>query len=191
MQLCEAKEDFSYIYTSDLRDNSSDGRRWRPKAECGLVPILRWHCWGWGQPGNVNEQSLELYDMIELDTSTEPDQQTVDEVTQWLFKFSSTHRANAPNLEGIRLSVPRALQDIGWKGCETYRSCSIGLILFQETLPPDVHFQAFASSTVRWAFGAPGIAQISRDGEVMGYSALVVISLHVHSIPKTNIVLEH
>lgn len=192
MQLCEVKEDFSYLYTSDLRNESSEGRRWRPKASStSLIPILKWHCWGSGQPGKLNEQSLELYDMVILDTSAEPNQEVISEIGKWLFDFAGVRVDDPSDVEEVKSCLPSALEPIGWKGTKRCHSCHAGLILLQDALPLGGDIEAYASSSIRWAFGAPGIAKITREGAVVGYSPLVAVVPGLHGLPRTTAFLPH
>lgn len=64
MRLCEAKGDFSFIYTSGPR-STEPGRHWRPNAE-SLRAVFPWHTFGSGQSGILTRSHLELHGMQRL-----------------------------------------------------------------------------------------------------------------------------
>lgn len=66
MEVCEKKNDYSFIYSSNPQDMADPkGRYWRPVAGL-LQALLAWHSWGDGQRGRHDSEGFWLEDVISL-----------------------------------------------------------------------------------------------------------------------------
>lgn len=73
--------------------------------------------------------------------------------------------------------ILRFLEKAGFKGCEEPQVCSNGMFFCQDTLDARDGVELYAASSIRWAFGSPGLARWREDGEWVycaGISAGVV-----------------
>ncbi|KAK4611966.1 hypothetical protein CLAFUW4_12654 [Fulvia fulva] len=162
IRLCERNGDFSFIYTSNVRESSAN-RRWRPlpDPEHGLLPILRWHSWGVGQPGTLTDFGLELHDMAPLESSSEPSSEAVKAVQYWLQSFSGT---KPHSIEEIHAQLPTDLSKLGLKPGAKCTTSNHGFIMTSFDLTPAEEVHYFAAASLCWTFGAPGIAKIVKQG---------------------------
>ena len=172
MHICEAKADFSHIFTANPRSSS---RRWRPDGHGNLVPILQWHSYGSRQGGFLSDDRVTLRDMVRLEIGRLPSDDITTRVSQWTSDFDgiATNEAGASSV-----SVPRlvsVLRSIRWTGCEQVRTCEQGYILLQYEVSEGQSIEAFVSTVVRWTFGCPGIARILSSENCIGYSPLILV----------------
>ncbi|EMD01290.1 hypothetical protein BAUCODRAFT_204933 [Baudoinia panamericana UAMH 10762] len=172
MGICDGNGDFSYIYTTNQTQDRS--RKWRPDAESDLLPVLRWHIWGDGQPGTTADGIAELQEMVRLDLQTEPSPEVHAHVSKWLCDFAGFHGDQLGRLEAIESELPRTLRSIGFTGSAVCQRCRTGFVLTQEEIQPHETVEAYVSSSIRWAFGTPGIAQV-RDGGTDNVRYIVVV----------------
>jgi hypothetical protein len=110
MEICEERNDYSFIYTKDIRDEAA-GRRWRPNPEQpqhnmigtaagnhrdgnekqearNLNAILTWHSWGNPigdtQRGRHDSAGFWLAKMVPLQPSTTMSARARLKLTEWL-----------------------------------------------------------------------------------------------------------
>lgn len=204
MSVCEEVNDYSFIYTSDERDDAP-GLRWRPSATqqesiparpVHLVPIISWGAWGepFGetQRAYIDAQGLWLNCMIPLRTSDKTSDEATQMLNNWLHGFHGVEIETYEFLPGDgkeQLSVSswmsKALRKMHFTGCPNPLICKNGYFFSQIEVHDHYDVQLFVAAGVRWVFGAPGIARWKEKG-VFRYSAGVfagqVNSLIVESV---------
>ncbi|KAL9086070.1 MAG: hypothetical protein Q9165_007282 [Trypethelium subeluteriae] len=153
MMICEAKNDFSFIFSSTAR-STDPARRWRPSS--GPLPsILPWHSWGESQPGEVNlDGSLQLDSMMELRRSSLS--KDAKRFLQWLRREDLSEASEVTIPEKIYMSLLR----MGFTGRKEYISLSHGLFYPQDEVLPQADVKILVSTSIRWTLGAPGLANI-------------------------------
>lgn len=154
MAICEEKNDFSFIFSSTKR-SEDPARRWRPSV--GLLPsILPWHSWGESQPGKINQDgSLQLDGVVECQRSP-LHEKTKELIAKWLHRGDLAKEDEAVIAESMHTALVR----MGFTGRKEYMSVREGLFFPQTLLPPGVDIKLHVSTTIRWTFGAPGLASI-------------------------------
>lgn len=170
MQICEAKEDYSFIYTANAR---AEQPTWRPQPDntLGLVPILSWHSFGGTQPAIRHQRRLSLQQMVYLDVTKEPSEKAIQDGMKWLSEFVMYE------VTSIQNQLPKALAIIGMRAGAACLECEYGFVLLHEAISPGETLEVYASTTVRWAFGAPGIAKVMRDGICLRYIVIVYFGI--------------
>jgi hypothetical protein len=184
MQICEAKNDYSFIYTSDERSDKP-GQRWRPnttekdsKKPVPLIPIINWHSSlpGMTQNSHRDQSGLWLENMVRLQFSTSIDQKAVAQLKGYL--FGSTDPKN-PHLIHIGIFKPEVgkilhwkdallkfLLKIGFTGCQGPQICETGLFYSQLDIRNHTDVEIFAARSIIWKFGNPGLARWNEDGVI-------------------------
>ena len=149
MRACEAKADFSFIYSSNTRMQES-GRHWRPVAGA-LRAILPWHSWGPGQPGTLHASHLRLNQLYQLyPGEAAPDAR--DFVERWL-------KVEAAELTSQELQTAafERLRGWGFTGAGDCLELTGGYFYSQDRLPSASDIVALVATQVRWLHGAPGV----------------------------------
>ena len=149
MRACEAKGDFSFIYTSDARAPGDVGG-WRPKPE-QLRPIFGWSSSGARQGGKRRNGTLHLHNMARLEPGP-LDCAARAYIEAWLKK--TVHGRLPP---GLRDAVRETLKRAGFGGCGECLEMRSGLFFPRQRLAEDSTPEAFAATEVVFRFGAPGL----------------------------------
>lgn len=189
MRICEEKGDFSYIYTTEKRELAA--RRWRPLPSDGLSPVLRWHGWGERQPGKLfPEGRLELQEMVRLDLQVLPSSNALSSIQRWLAGMTGSSEDELTATGEIEEQLPRILSEVGFKGSNICHRCRTGLIFAHDVIHDGESLEAYASGSVQWTFGAPGIGTVL-DGarRVLRYTVLVHVGEPLLREPKGSILL--
>jgi len=147
LQACEAKGDFSFIY-SDAARNTAPGRRWRP-LPLRLACILPWHTYGDGQPGVLTETHLELQGVCLLHRGV-PAPEVLPAIRNRFMDQSFVEGADPAKPILVRLRAA------GFTGCGRSIECEEGYF-FPQLEPTDDGLAVFIAPGVRWAFGAAGL----------------------------------
>ncbi len=153
MSLCERKGDYSFIYSAAKRA-STPSKRWRPMSG-DLPSILPWHCWGDGQPAHEDEGSLYL-DQMMLFKNSPTDEDGVKFVEAWL---TSSRLGVAKSTESLQESAYAALQTMGFRGSPKCVATTHGFFFPSEPIAADEEIILLVATTIRWTFGAPGLAR--------------------------------
>jgi len=164
MEVCEQKNDYSFIYTSNPRDRTDQrGRHWRPTA--GLLKVvLAWHSWGTGQRGRSDQTGFWLEKMIPLRSSNELGERGRLFIGQWLSALHSDNMSRDDN--EIAEQVLADLRQMTYSGIGQFLWTTHGIFFPQTTLAQDVNFQILVATEVRWVFGAPALASVALGEEV-------------------------
>jgi len=191
MTICEKKEDYSFIYTRDVR-SYVPGMRWRPspsqlesKGPVHLVPVANWYTSG-DQKGQKDPRGVSLNRMVRLhpaETMSGDAEYSIrkyvyglkdpiepDRITGGIFRYKEGEK------EELDHTLLRFLKMIGWNGdCEP-RICESGLFFSQLSLGERDEVEMYAAADIGWVFGSPGLVRWIVDGE-FHYSAGVFIGL--------------
>ncbi|TLD34662.1 hypothetical protein E2P81_ATG04827 [Venturia nashicola] len=162
MVACEAKNDYSFIYSAAPR-STIDGRQWRPKASLDIRAILPWSCSGEGQPGRFENDTLILEKMAIFQPNP-LDLIGTDFLNQWLTTIGFIKKKKQKR-ELADASL-RYLISIGFRSCDQCVYLSCGLFFPYESVPSEVVCSIAISTTVFWVFGAPGIAYYEEEDKL-------------------------
>lgn len=157
MAICEAKSDFSFIYSSNIR-STDPARRWRPCS--GLLPsILSWHCWGESQQGHFDQNGSLWLDKVLQFRISSLQTKAKQHIAKWL------HREDLAEADAKIIAEPMyaALVRMGFTGSKEYVSLTDGLFFSQTPLPSGADIDVLVSGTISWTLGAPGIACVSNE----------------------------
>ena len=200
MSTCEAANDYSFIYTSDRRDDRP-GLRWRPsprQAESNdqkpihLVPVLNWTSYGkpFGetQRGHKDSQGFWLDNMVRLQPSDSIAAKVEKRLYAWLYSWENdpVHLEVKASVGffglkergklGLIPAMFKAFEMIGFTGSPKCQVCENGLFFSVGDLDGWQDVELFTASSIRWAFGAPGLAR-RKEGDVIEYFAGVFAGL--------------
>lgn len=166
MQVCEAKGDFSFIYTSAPR-NPGRGRRWRPAAAKWFDAVFPWTTYGAGQSGTLYSDSLQLDGMNCLEPAP-----LTDAALKFLADWLGTSSREPKILAGHTF---QRLRRGGFSGSEVVIEVGSGLFYPQDPFAPahDHSEQETSASDVLIAVatglqmphGAPALALRAGDNE--------------------------
>jgi hypothetical protein len=199
MSICEARNDYSFIFTADERDDTL-GLRWRPWAKkftstplkpSHLVPIISFY--GWSEPfgetqrGRRDSEGFWLDSMIPLLPATSMSEESREPLDLWLYgskdimpsavsKNVGFFSWDEKDKEDIAAAMFRALKMIGFTGSHVSLMCESGIFFSQVSLMRKEGVEMFATSTMRWLFGAPGLARWQEE-DGMKYSAGIFAGL--------------
>jgi hypothetical protein len=166
MDLCEEKNDHSFIYSANPRDMADQkGRYWRPAA--GLLQVvIAWHSWGQGQRGRHDKEGFWLEKMISLRPSNELGDRGSLFLGQWLNAVHSDTLSR--NSIEIAEQVLVDLRKIAYTGSDQSLWTTHGIFFPQTALARDARIEILVAAEVRWVFGAPCLAKVTR-GEGIEY----------------------
>ena len=174
IQLCEAKGDYSFIYTSAQR-SSTPGRRWRPVPGV-LPPILSWHSFGEGQPGQLTAYGLELQNMAYATRGPLQDP-AIAFLLDWL------HAEGADDRGALAHNVLQRLRAAGFSGSGRHVELEEGLF-FPHGGPPDEGSAIVIARGIRWVHGAPALVLIRRESSTHAFAD---VGVFVGPVPDAQI----
>lgn len=164
MRICEAKGDFSFIFSSAERDNAV-GRRWRPSA--GYIPsILSWHSYGDGLRGYYDMHGLWFDDVhcVDAFSSATLEDAARQIVLGWLHLTGSLRVISDTDIANMLSS---RLKAIGFTGSSESIITSRGIFFPQTEIRPDANTQSeriiIIPAKLQWTFGYPALARIKTD----------------------------
>lgn len=177
MLISEANGDYSFIYTSDQRNNLP-GLSWRPNSvqskALNLVPVVSWHTWG-TQNGRNDGSHVWLHDMAPLVLTDLIDIETEKFLDDFL--YGSKDLRDPEKLlggmfrrrgdEDLKVTMLRFLRMTGFTGSEAPQACKTGYFFSQLRLEGRESVELFAANNLRWAFGSPGLARWKVNGQLM------------------------
>ena len=176
MEICEAKGDFSFIYTNGAR-SSAPGRSWRPAMADRFPAVFSWHSWGAGQSGKLYPTHLELNGICRLERGCIGETVSLLPALRAILDDAVGDPATQI-LERLRLA--------GFSGCGEYLETPSGFFFVQEPLPRGEPVFAAVTSEVRTSLGAPGL--LLRETGCRLHPCCGV-GLFVGEVPKTGNVL--
>lgn len=194
MSTCEEVNDYSFIYTRDRRDTRA-GLLWRPSpyqpestnhSPIHLVPVLNWCSYGEPlgetQRAHKNSDGFWLDNMIRLKPSESMRAKVKQRLEDWLYgaendlsqpAVTSSVGFFGPKERGKLNLIPamfKAFGMVGFTGSSTGQICDNGFFFSILCLEGRQSVELFAASSIRWTFGAPGLARW-KEGGVTKYSA--------------------
>ncbi|KAF4620142.1 hypothetical protein G7Y89_g14678 [Cudoniella acicularis] len=204
MRMCEAKGDYSFIYTSDIRDDIP-GKRWRPNPHqpesttpVHLLPIATWHIESnKQQAGRLTSEGLWLDDMVRLELVESISVATTLFLQRFLYGMEETGKPrsdgggiyrgeNRP--EGTLVEVMlHFLKSIGYEGHHEPQVCERGLFYSQINLSGLKSVELYAASRLAWVFGKPGLARWMEEGSIKYCAGIFVGALD--GVEKSGILL--
>jgi len=150
LQVCEAKGDFSFIYSIAGRSKIK-GRKWRPE-DASLQLVLPWiFCFGKGQPGKRLPGSLQLDKVRVVPLGGQPDSSITDHLSSIFKKPDSSAAAPLTSI------ILESLRQVGFSGCGEYLELENGYFFPQETIKDFQSLHVVIASGVRFPFGATGL----------------------------------
>lgn len=156
LQTCEAKKDFSFIYSTAKR-SPIKGKCWRPVAEKIEVVLSGIACTGEGQSGIVYPTHLQL-DQICLKKAAK----TGDKNVVGLMKFYSIGNENAPRNTWAYL-IFEWLKKAGFEGCGQCIELDTGFFFTSDPVSGSDNSTVVISTELKFLFGAPGLI-VTGDG---------------------------
>jgi hypothetical protein len=172
MRVCEAKGDYSFIYSAAPRSDAA-GKCWRPVA--GPIPaVLPWHSHGDGQHGHAYPTHLTLEGMCRMvpGAATPAALQFIED---WLQSTNSS-----PSSGTLAERTLAKLRQAGFSGSGEHLEVESGLFFPQSTLThPDGVAVALG---VKWVHGAPGLLLNSAGADLHRFRA---VGVFVGPLPKT------
>ena len=163
MTMCERKNDYSFIYSSAVRDERV-GKRWRPAP--GLMKsILPWHSYGEPATGYHDTAGFWLCGMVPYEVSTTLGT-SGKEMIATRFLSSATAVGNDDTLAA---QVYAGLVSIGFTGSQEYMTLEDGFLFPQTVLPKDSKRTILVSGNVVWPFGAPGLVIVTSEDDLTSY----------------------
>ncbi|KAH6676407.1 hypothetical protein B0J14DRAFT_560707 [Halenospora varia] len=193
MSMCEAKGDYSFIYTSDTRDDKP-GKRWRPdpsqpKSEnlngtstgpANLSPIINWQMdTHLQQAGHITEHGLQLDQMVHLIPAEIINADAQAYIKRFLYGLDDenndgvyhTHKWQGKTLIEVMVIF---MKSIGYTGYDEPQVCETGIFFPQVRLDNPKSIELYASASIEWRFGRPGLIR-RKEGDNTKYCAGVFV----------------
>jgi hypothetical protein len=159
MQVCEAKDDYSFIYCVAPR-SEVPGRRWRPVAD--HIPPLTTHLiiHGSGQTGSLEPTHLQLNNMSRMTPGV-----LNGESKKAVNFFVSGSTADLQSGDLVNLTLNR-LRQLGFSGCGDYLELENGYFFPQSPfVRSEEHFVAISPDVI-WTNGGPSLLLLSNGTDI-------------------------
>src|SRR5581483_10168987 len=148
MQVCEARNDYSFIYCISAR-RTEPGRRWRPIAG-PMKTLLSWHTYGKGQPGFLTPSHLHLDNMWHAAQGAMRNS-AEQFIANWLGSDTNENIALTPENVLIRL------RSAGLLTSGRHVELQDGYFFPERDDQEVSKYEVFVATGVRWPHGAPGL----------------------------------
>ena len=177
MNICEQKNDYSFIYSATARDQTR-GRRWRPQLG-SLRSILPWHSDGEGQMGYSDGTGFWLDDIMRLEISARLDICGKQKILDWL-KDRDQHRDAEQCPDAVIAGRAfETLKKMGFIGTDQYLLTANGIFYPQSPLQGWQSVEVFVATKLSWVFGAPALAKTT-VGRDVAFSAGVFLGVVIN-----------
>jgi Heterokaryon incompatibility protein (HET) len=178
MQICEAKGDYSFIYSTAPRSDII-GKFWRPVADAILpiVPIFPWPSYGEGQSGCIYSTHIQLNNMCRM---------FFGKISSTAREFLEEHFQSSSDISlasTLPIVIFRCLKDAGFLGCGQHIELESGYFFPQTQIKHPKEAVVFVARGVRWPCGAPGLIVKDHGTDVYHFCE---VGVFVGSFPKTN-----
>lgn len=186
MRICEEKEDYSFIFSSNPRDERP-GLTWRPRQGM-LRPIIAWHNMGAALKGVVDDKGLTLKDMIVEHRATTYSAAGEKALLDSAETFRMTSKDGSENvIDRYR----RAIKEMGFNGSASHIVVDTGIFFSQEDIPSEADFELWIASTVHYVFGAPALAVTKfRNGETRYWPGVYAgLPVYDRTMRKTDVLI--
>lgn len=166
MNICEQKNDYSFIYSSAARDQRI-GKAWRPERG-PLRSVLPWHSYGGAQRGHTDSEGLWLDDMVLLEPSACVASPAKQDILDWLraARVSLPHSVDIAEDIIAEYLFP-CLRTMGFTGTSQYISTEHGLFYLQNSLHSKDDTELLVATNIGWRFGNPGLAKRVTEGKAV------------------------
>ena len=173
MRVCEAKGDYSFIYSAAQR-SEIPGKCWRPVA--GPIPaVLPWHSFGDGQSGCLYATHLQLDDMCRMIPGAVNSE--ARKLMDWWLQSGNA----GPSTGNIADLILARLRQAGFSGCGEHLELESGYFYPQSTLPRAEEAVVVVAAGVSWTHGAPGLLVIENDTDIHHFCG---VGVFVGRVPK-------
>lgn len=175
MQVCEAKDDFSFIYCVAPR-SEVPGRSWRPVAN--HIPPLTTHLniHGSGQTGSLMPTHLQLDNMSRMNPGV-----LHSESQRAVSFFVKGSTANLLKDDLVNITLNR-LRQFGFSGCGDYLELENGYFFPQSPLVrSEEHFVAISPNVI-WVNGGPSLLLRSNGTDI---NCFCDVGVFVGRVPMT------
>ncbi len=174
MRTCEAKGDYSFIYTTAPR-STVFGKEWRPEPVDHLQAIFAWPSWG-NQSGSLHPTHVQLDGMWRVKLG--PLSSTARKfVTYWLLQSDP-----GSSLDNIPVQILRLLRLAGFSGCDDYLELENGYMFPHVPLMQTDGVFAAISTGVRMPLGSPGLLLRANGSNIYSWCG---IGLFVGAVPES------
>lgn len=175
MQVCEARGDYSFIYSTGPRAEVP-GRRWRPAAADRFEPVFPWSSYGDGQSGTLYPTHIQLDGMwcAALGNMAPAADQFL---TRWLNKEGTDSPA-----QPTPARILRRLRDAGFSGCGQHLEMESGFFFPHSPLLRSGEILVAVATGVRMPQGAPGLVLRQGRSAVLDYCG---VGVFVGQVPKS------
>ena len=181
MQTCEAKGDYSFLYSEAPR-NEIYGRRWRP-IEGKFPPVLpELLIFGTGQSGSLKPTHIQLENMCRLVTGTIGSDGL--KATRGHLAMVHRHRPKGDTYSSpsdVADAILELLKTRGFSGCGEYLELENGFFFSQSKPARSDDIFVSISIDVHWAGGGPGMLLRSND---TGINDFCDVGAFIGRIPK-------
>ena len=164
MDICEEKNDYSFIYASNPRSETA-GHGWRPEPGLLRAPVI-WHTYGAGQKGHRDAQGLWLEDIVLVVPTAQIGRVGKRFLMQWL------NRSRRHHVEGSDAEIVATLLDdlrrMAYNGSRQQILTDIGVFFPQTPIDELDSVEILLSTGTRWSFGAAGLAKVG-TGDYIHY----------------------
>lgn len=159
MRICEAKGDYSFIFSTAQRSRVS-GQRWRPVDEKFTAVLPSLLTFGDGEVGHPEETHLQLDNMFRLIPGTISEDGL--KAASWFMDPDS--KGLLP--EVVAAGVLQRLRSLGFTGCGDFLEFETGFFFPQSKVAVAGNFFAVASSDIHWVTGGPGLILRSNGTDI-------------------------
>jgi len=166
MALCERKGDYSFVFSSEARDDR-EGKRWRPR-EGDLRPIIKLPSCGEGLKGREWDGCLVLDKMVVIGLGT-PGPNVRAFIGRWLVGFEEF--GAWPDLQPEQAAF-EALRTLGFSGSSAYLATEYGLFFPQSPVPRSVDVEILIAIEMIWTLGAPALVRYRDNSSLDEFSYL-------------------
>ncbi len=159
MEVCERKNDFSFIYSSNPRcRDDPKGRRWRPLPGL-LQSIIVWNGFRNCQKGHYDDEGgFWLEKMITLEPSGEMGDEGRSFLLQWLNR--GRLEVFAGDDDDIAKRMLKDLRQMVFTGSDQHILTEYGIFYSQEIIAGSACEKILLAADVGWVFGASGLAVV-------------------------------
>ncbi len=174
MQVCEAKGDFSFLYSTGLRGVEA-GKRWRPAVADRFEAVFPWTTHGEGQPGVVHPTHIELKGMWRVPPGAITPA-AARFIEHWLERGDT-----GSSSETIPSRILRRLRQAGFTGCGKHMEVEGGFFFpHSSRTRSDEVFVAVATG-LQMPHGAPGLLLRQNRSSIHDYCS---VGIFVGQVPK-------
>lgn len=159
MRVCEAKGDFSFIFSTAPRSRVL-GQRWRPVDDSLTAVLPSLLTFGGGEGGHPEATHLQLNNMFRLI----PGAISEDGLKAASWFMDPDSKGLSPNI--VAAGILQRLRGLGFTGCGDYFEFETGFFFPTSKVDFSGDFFAIVSSDIHWVTGGPGLILRSNDTDI-------------------------